>query len=121
MHRGVKQEDARPAWVDGCVAEDGAVSVRMRGIAVVNTDQLQSVDLNLLVVEFADPSVNQRLVIFSLAVELFVVAGNVVDPVRNHRWGMRRREFPPGLSEFFKVAGRTVVEIAGQEDDVRLQ
>src|SRR5215472_903997 len=87
----------------------------------MNPDQLQAVDLNLLVVQFADSGVNQRLVIFRLAVELFVVAGDVIYPVRNHGWGMRRRELPPRLSELFEVAGGTVVEIAGEEDNVGLQ
>src|SRR5215472_10612317 len=93
----------------------------MRGVAVMNADQLQAVDLNFLVVQFADSGVNQRLVILSLAVKLFVVAGDVVDPVWNHGRGMRRRELPPRLSELFEVAGSTVVEIAGQEDNVGLQ
>src|SRR5215472_3011928 len=93
----------------------------MSGVAIVNAHHLQAVDLNFFVVQLAHAGRNQWPVILGIPVELVVVAGDVIDPVRDHRWRVRRCQLDPGLRQLFKITGGSVVQIAGKENDVRLE
>src|SRR5262249_45645913 len=104
-----------------CAAKDLGIALGVSGVAIAHSDGLKPVDLHFLVVQFADAGAKQRPQVLGIAIELFVIPGDVIHAVRDRRRRMRRRQLLPRPGQLFEATGGSVIEIAGDKDDVRLQ
>ena len=125
-YRRMQQQNAGAPAVKLHAAKEGAIALRMRGISIMHADQLQAVYFNFFIVQYPDAGPQQRRQVFSVAVKLFVVAGNVVHaelrPMQCRRLQLGRRcQLPPRFRQPFKITGHTVIEIARHQRNVRLK
>ena len=94
--------------------QSGAQADRTGGVAKGNAGDVQAVHGHLLVVQDAHAGASRRLKVVLLAAELLVVAGGKVN-------AEGRREFLEGRGQAVEIGHGSVKQVAGDEDDVRLQ
>src|SRR5262249_38842180 len=106
----------------------------MGRVAIMHTDHLKPIDVNLLIVQLANTSGDQWAVILGASVKLFVIPGDVEDAKTRTRWPVRTLRSPrrvacavggrvgdraPWLCELLEVSRGPVIQVSGQKNDVR--
>src|ERR1700687_6350643 len=79
---------------------------------VRHANDLQTVHVDLLIVKYADAGGGDGSEIFAIVSKLLVISRDKIDAV----W---RREFTQRLRGAFRVNGRAVIQITGNENRVR--
>ena len=112
--RIVNEQDAGHIPVQGHLPQDRSEPLHIRRIVIMDAHDLQSVENDFFVLEHADSGLPDGIEIFRGAGELLVVARDEVS-------AQRRGKFSPGFGQPREVHGGPVIQVARDEQHVRMQ
>src|ERR1043166_9275248 len=110
----MQQQYAGAVAVQLHALKDRTVSFRMDRMPVMHADKLHPIDFHFLIVQNPHTRAQQRRKVFGVAIELFMIAGDIVQAERRLVWhscprlcGRRRLRCQslPRLPQLFKVSG----------------
>ena len=76
----MRQQDAGAASIQSSALQQRFEKFRIFRLSIVNSDDLQSVDFHLFIIQDADAGSFRRLKEFCAVIEFFVIAADIINP-----------------------------------------